>query len=192
MRGKRRSRTLERYLAIPVFGTGCSPHCGAFLGGRAGTRTLNGPAGRYSLSGRAPRLAGPLPWSPRLESNQWPPRSERGALSAELQGEGGRRGNTRLVLGHSTSRRPQSPHHESNVAAGLRGANGRSAAEELAPLAGADPATSALTTRRSSVELQRLACPASESNGDPRGKGPVGCVTSAGRSPWSWSRTSRA
>src|SRR5690348_13562232 len=42
IRGKRRSRTLERYLAIPVFGTGCSPHCGAFLGGRAGTRTLNG------------------------------------------------------------------------------------------------------------------------------------------------------
>src|SRR5438067_11232543 len=92
--GKRRSRTLERYLAIPVFGTGCSPHCGAFLRGRAGTRTLNGPAGRYSLSGRAPRLAGPLPWPPRLESNQWPPRSERGALSAELQGGGGRRGNT--------------------------------------------------------------------------------------------------
>ena len=117
------------------------------------------PVGRYSLSGRAPRLAGPLPRSPRLESNQWPPRSERGALSAELQGEGGRRGNTRLVLGHSTSRRPQSPHHESNVAAGLRGANGRSAAEEVAPLAGADPATSGVTGRRSSVELQRRALP---------------------------------
>src|SRR3954468_18044990 len=74
VRGKRRSRTPERYLAIPVFGTGCRPHGGAFLGGRAGTRTLNGHWGRYSLSGRAPRLAGPLPWSPWLESNQRPPR----------------------------------------------------------------------------------------------------------------------
>src|SRR5438309_11910895 len=63
----------------------------------------------------------------------------------------------RASLGHRASRRPQSPHHESNVATRFRRPGGRSTAEELAPPAGADPATSGVTGRRSSVELQRRA-----------------------------------
>jgi hypothetical protein len=97
LRGKRRSRTLERYLAIPVFETGCRPPGGAFRSGRAGTRTLNGPTGRYSLSGRAPRLAGPLPWRAAWEHssrsrplNEPPPAASSPRVERGCQGSGPR------------------------------------------------------------------------------------------------------